>query len=69
MKGTGRLLEVVVSAAASTTDWLRAGMIAAEGELGWEMVVREEVVLEIRRAIDRTFELGARVVGGFRSRL
>lgn len=29
----------------------------------------EEVVLEIERAIDQTFELGARVVGEFRSRL
>lgn len=58
-----------MSEAASTMNWLRVGMIAAEGELGWEMVVREEVVLEIGRAIDRTFELGARVVGGFRSRL
>lgn len=58
-----------MSAAASTTNCLRAGMIAAEGEFDWEMVVREEVVLEIGRAIDRTFELGARVVGGFRSRL
>ncbi len=64
-----RLLEVGVPAEASTTKWLRAGMIAAEEELGWEMVVREEVVLEIGRAIDRTFELGAQVVGGFRSRL
>lgn len=69
MKGTGRLLEVEVSAAVSMTNWLRAGMIAAEGELGWEMAVREEVVLEIERAIDRTFELGARVGGGFQSRL
>lgn len=69
MKGTGRLLEVGVSAAAATTNWLRVGMIAAEGVLGWKMVVRAEAVLEIGRAIDRTFELGARVVGGFRSRL
>lgn len=69
MKGTGRLLEVGVSAAASTTNWLRVGTIAAEGVCGWEMVGREEDVLEIGRAIDRTFELGARVVGGFRSRL
>lgn len=58
-----------MSAAASTTNWLRAGMIAAEGELGWGMVVREEVGLEIGQAIDRTFELGARVVGGYRSKL
>lgn len=58
-----------MSAAASTTNCLRAGMIAAEGGQGWEKVVREEVVLEIGEAIDRTFELGARVVGGFRSRL
>lgn len=69
MKGTGRLLEVGVSPAASMRNWLRAGKIAAEGELGWKMVVGEEVVLEIGRAIDQTFELGARVVGGFRSRL
>ena len=58
-----------MSAAASTTNWLRVGMIAAEGVLGLKMVVWEEAVLEIGRAIDRTFELGARVVGGFRSRL
>lgn len=58
-----------MSAAASTTNWLRVGMIAAEGVLGLKMVVWEEVVLEIGRAIDWTFELGARVVGGFRSRL
>ena len=64
MKETGRLLEVGVSAAASMTNRLQAGMIAAEGELGWKMVVRE-----IERAIDWTFELRARVGGGFRSRL
>lgn len=69
MKETGRLPEVGVSAAASMTNRLQAGMIAAEGELGWRMVVREEVVLEIERAIDWTFELTARVGGGFRSRL
>lgn len=34
MKGTGRLLEVGVSAAASMMNWLRAGMIVAEGEHG-----------------------------------
>lgn len=69
MKGTGRFLEVEVSAAASMMNWLRAGMIVAEGEHSWETVVGEEVVLEIERAIDRIFELGARVVGEFRSRL
>lgn len=70
MKGTGGMVGGRRSAAAvSMTNLLRAEMIVAEGDLGWGMVAGKEVALGIGRAIDRTFGLGARVGGGFRSRL
>lgn len=70
MKGTEGVVGGGRSAAAvSMTNLLRAGMIVAEGDLGWGMVVGKEVALGIGRAIDRTFGLEARVGGGFRSRL
>lgn len=70
MKGTGGVVGGEGSAAAvSMADLLWTRMIVAGGDLGWGMVVGEEVAMGIGWAIDRTFWPRARVGDGFRSRL